>query len=140
MRRTLFGALIAGAALTGPVEAQDAAAPSGQHDTPVERLEPLNPTAGDTVEPVVTVTYHCERGAEVHAAYINDTDPQRVALFLQGRLVVMSHIRSADGARYAEDGEGEAGYVWWTKGHGAMLDWIAEDGEAQPLFRACQED
>ncbi|WP_078603909.1 MliC family protein [Thioclava sediminum] len=140
MRRALFGAAFACVALAGPVAAQDAAQGAAPDSGSVERLEPLNPTTGDAVQPVVTATYHCERGAEVHAAYINDTDPQRVALFLQGRLVVMSHVRSADGAKYAEDGEGEAGYVWWTKGHGAMLDWIAEDGEAQPLFRACQED
>ncbi|MAQ37653.1 MULTISPECIES: MliC family protein [Thioclava] len=140
MRRALFGAALASVALAGPVAAQDAAQGTAPDDGSVERLEPLNPIVGDGPPAVVNATYHCERGAEVHAAYLNDTDPQRVVVFLQGRQVVMSHIRSADGAKYAEDGEGEVGYVWWTRGAQAMLDWIAEDGEVQPLLRACRQE
>jgi Predicted periplasmic protein len=119
------------AAFTTPATAQGSAAP--------ERLAPLT-SATSEINPVITRTYLCERGARVPAAYINDSTSQRVVLMLEGRMVVMSHVASADGAKYAEDGEGEAGYVWWTKGSGAMLEWIPEDGESQTLLSGCQEE
>ncbi|KEO56266.1 MliC family protein [Thioclava pacifica] len=124
-------AAISLAAFTMPATAQDSVAP--------EKLAPLN-SATSEINPVITRTYLCERGARVPAAYLNDSDPQRVVLMLEGRMVVMNHVRSADGAKYAEDGEGAAGYVWWTKGTGAMLDWVAEDGESQTLLSGCQEE
>ncbi|KFE36951.1 MliC family protein [Thioclava atlantica] len=116
--------------LAGPALAQEA----GQ----AERLTPVD--AAPDIPAVVTRVYVCERSARVPVVYLNDSDPQRVVLMIEGRLVAMDHIRSADGAKYAEDGEGAAGYVWWTKGAGAMLDWIAEDGEAQALLSGCQEE
>lgn len=127
----LTAAAISLAAFTLPALAQDSTAP--------QKLAPLTKTTSD-ISPVITRTYLCERGARVPAVYINDSTPQRVVLMLEGRMVVMSHIASADGAKYAEDGEGAAGYVWWTKGSGAMLDWVAEDGESQTLLSGCEEE
>ncbi|KEO60652.1 MliC family protein [Thioclava indica] len=124
-----------GLLLAAPVFAQDT--PSAPAPAP-ERLAPL--TNSSAADGVITRIYSCERGARVPAAYLNDSNPQRVVLMLEGRMVVMSHIRSADGAKYAEDGEGEAGYVWWTKGSGATLAWISEDGESQSLLSGCQEE
>lgn len=84
--------------------------------------------------------YLCERGVRIPAVYINDSKPQRAIIFSGGRMIVLDHVRSADGARYAEDGEGEAGYIWWTKGANAMLEWRSEDGEVISLLSACHTE
>ena len=77
--------------------------------------------------------YLCERDAIVEAIYLNEPDPPQVVLHVEGRMVSLPLSPAASGARYGGE---EDGYQWWTKGDGAMLDWI-EDGRETPIYRAC---
>jgi membrane-bound inhibitor of C-type lysozyme len=87
---------------------------------------------------VNTVTYRCDRGVGVSAAYMNDASGDSVvALTLEGRLVALRIDLSASGARYAWPSDA-AGYVWWTKGDEATLYW-REGAEETPLLTDCRK-
>lgn len=87
---------------------------------------------------VSQLDYGCERGAQVAAIYISDTDPALAILQIEVRQVVFQNVPSGSGARYAEDPAREVGYIWWTKGDEAFLTWHAEDGQETDLLRDCR--
>lgn len=66
---------------------------------------------------ITTVTYTCERGAQVVATYINEGPQSYAVVLAEGRQIGLTISESASGARYASD----TGEVWWTKGPEAML-------------------
>lgn len=76
-----------------------------------------------------TVTYACERGVRIEASYVTGAEGAVAVLQVEGRQVALSQAISASGARYAQtlDTGGNAqGYVWWTKGDTAFLEWQPE--------------
>ena len=87
----------------------------------------------------VVVTYLCEGGATVQAAYVNDADPPQVVLSTGGAMLVLDAVMSGSGARYAGPEDGPH-HVWHTKGAGALLDWH-ETAESDPvaILRGCGE-
>ncbi|PYE81245.1 MliC family protein [Pseudoroseicyclus aestuarii] len=89
-------------------------------------------------ESVLRTRYLCDGRAEVEAIYINDSDPQRVALLVEGKLVLLEQGRAASGVRY-EAGSGGPAYQWWTKGDEASLSWLGEGGP-RPVYETCIEE
>jgi membrane-bound inhibitor of C-type lysozyme len=75
------------------------------------------PAASD----VLTATYHCERGVEVPATYVNADEPVAV-ITVEGSQITLILERSASGARYGWP-SGGSNYVWWIKGNAATLYW-----------------
>jgi membrane-bound inhibitor of C-type lysozyme len=75
-----------------------------------------------------SVTYRCETGRTVAAAYTSDST---VTLRYEGEVIDLVSARAASGARY----EGE-GYEWWSRGTGpgseATLSRLEGDS-AEPL-------
>ncbi len=71
-------------------------------------------------------TYVCDRGVQVYATYVNASDGSAAVVQVEGRQVAMELAISGSGARYAEatdETAGSTGYVWWTKGDEAFLQW-----------------
>lgn len=92
---------------------------------------------------VMATTYTCERGVEIPAVYVNGTDDEgdRLAvavIWVEGRMINLEAAESASGVRYQFPSDG-SGYVWWTQGSEAMLDWFdAETGAEVTLYARCQ--
>ncbi|MBT9384450.1 MliC family protein [Pseudooceanicola sp. CBS1P-1] len=94
--------------------------------------------AGDPA--LIQVIYHCERGVEIPATYVNAGEASVVVLQAEGRQIALPQVLSASGARYG----GNAGYQWWSKGDTARLSWFdpavtdKEKGEEVTLFAFCK--
>ncbi len=100
----------------------------------------LAPCAGHAGFDVLPMRYICDRGAEVQAAYVNDTSGLGSAaiVFVEGRMVTLWVEESASGARYGWPSDGSH-YVWWTKGEAATLLWHnGENGEETVLLAECK--
>lgn len=76
-----------------------------------------------------SVTYRCETGRTVAAAYTSDST---VTLRYEGQVIDLVSARAASGARY----EG-GGYAWWSRGTGpgseATLTRLRAGGDDEPL-------
>lgn len=95
-------------------------------------------TAAVAQDAVIEATYLCERGVEIPVVYVTGDTPVAV-LLAEGRLITLPQARSASGARYAHDGEGDS-YVWWNKGDTATLAYFdGQVGEEVTLFAFCEE-
>jgi membrane-bound inhibitor of C-type lysozyme len=89
---------------------------------------------------LLTHTYLCERGVAVPVAYVNAADGAAVVLTVEGRQIALLQGPSGSGARYEWPGGG-SGYVWWSKGNGAVLLWHdAARGEETTLLSECRTD
>lgn len=88
---------------------------------------------------IVTLRYTCERGVEVPAVYINpEPGPGVAVIHVEGRLIALETTRAASGVRYVPPSDG-SGYIWWTKGNTARLDWQdAASGTGRALLEECQ--
>lgn len=69
---------------------------------------------------ITTVTYACERGAQVLASYLNIGDRALAVLTVEGRQLVLETVSSASGAKYMATGD-QPVHVWWTKADGASF-------------------
>ena len=73
-----------------------------------------------------SLTYICDRGVQMYATYVNASEGSAAILQVEGRQVAMELAISGSGARYAEATDetgGSTGYIWWTKGDEAFLQW-----------------
>jgi len=87
--------------------------------------------------PVVALDYECEHGARLVLAY--DRAADLVYGSIEGRAVLLDHVRSGSGARYIERDAADRGgrYELWMKGDGAMLNWSTE-AESVTLLMNCK--
>ncbi|WP_323041260.1 MliC family protein [Gemmobacter sp.] len=83
-------------------------------------LPPLALPALAQTDEITTVTYACERGAQVLASYLNIGDRSLAVLTIEGRQLVLETVTSASGAKYLTTGD-QPVHVWWTKGDGASF-------------------
>jgi membrane-bound inhibitor of C-type lysozyme len=77
------------------------------------------PTTTETVE----AKYTCDNGKTIDATYLNATTSTTTGNTVQivlsdGRQMTLAQTISADGARYADQGES---FVFWSKGNGAFV-------------------
>lgn len=87
---------------------------------------------------LIEVSYHCERGVEIPVVYINTPDqPGQLVAMIEGRLVAMTQVISASGARYRS--AGEEAYQLWNKGDTAWLAWGPEEA-SEPVLEDCVAD
>ena len=87
----------------------------------------------------LVVTYICEGGATVRAAYVNDADPQLAVIATDGAMLALPLGMSGSGARYAGP-EDRPHHVWHTKGAGAFLDFYDDPaGAPTSVLRGCGE-
>ena len=86
---------------------------------------------------LLTYRYQCERGVEVPVTYVNSADGSAVVLNVEGRQISLLQAMSGSGARYEWPSDG-SGYVWWSKGDGAMLLWHDAAGEETTLLKECR--
>lgn len=101
----------------------------------------LSPSLAAADTDVIEALYHCERGVDVPAAYVNADDASLAIIHVEGNQVVLWQEISADGARYGTGGA--SGYVWWSKGNGAFLYWKAATGaeeDLHPLLLECKAE
>ena len=89
---------------------------------------------------VQEATYICERGVQIEAIYINEMDVPAIAVVqVEGHIVPLKSVPTGSGARY-QGSLALSGYVWWTRGHEAMLVWYdAEVGEDVTIYADCKE-
>lgn len=83
-----------------------------------------------------TVTYRCEGGAQITAAYYHLADESLRFVRLRmpdGREFTLPQGLSASGARYTDEAE----WVWWIKGESARLETRRPDGEWRLMHDAC---
>ena len=85
----------------------------------------------------ITLDYQCENGARLALALDRKDDLIYGAIL--GRPVLMEHVISGSGARYAERDAADRGgrYELWMKGDEAMLNWATED-ESLTLLSGCR--
>jgi len=82
------------------------------------------------------VTYRCEGGAQVTAAYYHLADDSLRFVRLRmpdGRKCTLPQGLSASGARYTDEVE----WVWWIKGESARLETRGPGGEWRSMYEAC---
>ncbi len=82
------------------------------------------------------VTYRCEGGTHIAAAYYHLADESLRFVRLRmpgGRKCTLPQGLSASGARYTDEVE----WVWWIKGESARLETRGTDGEWRPRYEAC---
>lgn len=88
--------------------------------------------AGPSGAQVLAMTYVCDRGVTVPAAYLNAGDTSYAVIHVEGRQIALQQSPSASGVRYASPSDG-AGYIWWTKGPMATLYWHEGAGDTELL-------
>ncbi|MBT9244325.1 MliC family protein [Gemmobacter fulvus] len=101
-------------------------------------LPVLADTAPEPAQPatdLLTQTYHCDRGAQVLATYINIGADSFAVLGFEGRQIGFSIAQSASGARYLSV-DPALPFVWWTKGDTAMMLYGSGDDEAM-IYAEC---
>ena len=76
------------------------------------------------------ITYVCSSGEQPVASY---PSPESALLEYRGKNYHLQRVRSASGARYADDN-----YVWWTKGSEASLFVIEPDGSTGERLDQCR--
>ena len=81
----------------------------------------------------VLVEYDCERGAVIHAAYVNEADPGVLILMVEGRMVELRQEPSGSGIRYGAS-ETDEGYVWLSRGNEGMLLYRYEGVAEEPIL------
>lgn len=96
-------------------------------------LAALLATALPAAAQSVLVEYECERGAVIHAAYVNEAEPGIVILMVEGRMVELRQEPSGSGIRYGA-AETDEGYVWLSRGNEAMLLYRYEGVEEEPIL------
>lgn len=82
------------------------------------------------------VTYRCERGERVVAAYYSLADESLHFVRLRmadGREQTLPQGLSASGARYTDERE----WVWWIKGDSARLETRGPGGEWRSMYESC---
>lgn len=87
------------------------------------------------------VSYRCEGGVTVEAAYLNIENGSSFAtLYYKDQLIPMHISRSGSGALYIADDE-QNSYRWHTKGDLGMLSFLEADHTAteKDLLRDCKE-
>lgn len=106
---SMIAALAAWAALAGPAAAQDLTLPF-----PAPEAE------------MTEASYRCGDGPVFGVRYVN-ADPNFLAvLAVEGETRVFVAVLAASGVRYVS-----GPYQWWTKGGGATLSDIRQDGPGQ---------
>lgn len=85
-----------------------------------------------TAGPLTEAQYICDRNVAVPVSYLTAEDDNYAVLNIEGKQISLIQKVSASGARYGAL-EGEAGYIWWSKGETAFLAW-AEDGKEDVIL------
>lgn len=97
--------------------------------------------AGGAPFAAASYSYICADGMQIEVAYINmDAGLSLAVLHLDGRMLVMQHVQSGSGARYATvsvDPGGSERYVWWTRGNEAVFQ-KGPPGEEEMVHTACE--
>ena len=85
----------------------------------------------------IPLDYLCANGARLALALDRQDDLIYGAIL--GRPVLLEHVRSASGARYAERDAADRGgrYELWMKGDEAMLNWATGD-DSLTLLSGCR--
>jgi membrane-bound inhibitor of C-type lysozyme len=78
----------------------------------------------------VDITYSCASGERSVASY---PSPETAVLAYRGETHRLQRVRSASGARYADDT-----IVWWIKGSEASLFSIEQDGSTGKRLDVCR--
>ena len=95
-------------------------------------------TAASAAIEVETHRYQCDRGVQIPATYVTDTEEAIVILHVEGQQITLYRQSAASGVRYGWPSDG-SNYVWLTQGDTATLSW--RDGTDQteaPLVEGCR--
>jgi membrane-bound inhibitor of C-type lysozyme len=87
--------------------------------------------------PATTLSYVCERGAQIEATYLNVNDGSFAVLIAEGRQVAFKTEETGSGARYVSLDE-QAPYVWWTQNDTGELS-VKLGGSDIPVISGCVE-
>jgi membrane-bound inhibitor of C-type lysozyme len=79
----------------------------------------------------ISASFVCAGGKQVHAVFVNGSQPSVSLSLADGRHLDLPQAMSASGARYAN---GDGSVVFWNKGRSAFLD---ENG--QRTYDDCQQ-
>lgn len=87
----------------------------------------------------IPVDYQCERGIKLPMIFVNDTQGRsNVIATIDGKLLRLSQVVSASGARYRNQDETAASYEVWNKGDKARITYGTVNNSSV-LYQECQE-
>ncbi|WP_157994754.1 MliC family protein [Paracoccus tegillarcae] len=87
---------------------------------------------------LLPVTYRCDGGVSVPVVFLNppQSDAGYASTVIDGKLMVLTLVRSASGARYRSD-QTAPGYQIWVKGDEAMITKGPETADT-PVAQGCR--
>lgn len=83
----------------------------------------------------ITVSYECERGAQINATYLSVTEGAYVVIMAEGRQVALK--AESNNGRYVSV-EKDVPYVWWIRNADAEL-LVTMGGSDIPVLSECKE-
>jgi membrane-bound inhibitor of C-type lysozyme len=97
----------------------------------------VSPLRAEEVPEAITVSYGCDGGGRLEAAYVNPADSREsfAVLLHDGALVPMRAGPSGSGVRYVSIGDPRL--VWHTKGNAGFL--AHDDAEETMILKDCNE-